>query len=166
MPEEGMTVDIAGLDELEKALENLAVTESRKIVRAGLYAGSTEIVSTMCAAGAGVPGEPGQLLREKGHWSKSTRMTRGDALAGVVHVHPKGSLPEEHTGMGSPDFFYQPKGKKYKRTLAYLVKLMELGGSGGWYKGPRFPIMTATFSSSKEKYIDRVIAVIRERLKL
>ena len=166
MPDDTMTVSIEGLEELEKALESLSGTESRKIVRAGLYAGSVSIVTSMTQAGSSVPGEPGQMLGDKSHWSKSTRMTRGDELAGVVHVKPKGALSEEHTGTGNPKFVYQPKGKKYKRSLAYLVKLMELGGSGGRYTGSRFPIMTSTFSSNKETYIERVIAVIRERLKL
>lgn len=165
MPDD-MTVEIEGLDELEAALEKLAGTESRSIVRAGLYAGSTAIVESMTSAGGSVPGEPGQKLGDKHNWSKSTRMTRGDELGGVVHVRPKGSLDELHTGEGSPKTYFQPKGKKYKRSLAYLVKLMELGSGGGKYDGPRFPIMTATFSSNKDSYLERIIGVIRERLKL
>lgn len=166
MAEEVMTVSIEGLEELEKALTNLAGTESRKIVRAGLYAGSTEIVASMTAAGGSAPGEVGQALSDKSNWSKSTRITRADELGGEVHVRPKGALDELHTGMGSPKTYYQPKGKKYHRSLMYLVRLMELGGSGGKYSGSRFPIMTSTFSTNKDTYIARVISVIRERLKL
>ena len=53
MPDDDMTVSIEGLEELEKNLEALAGTECRKIVRAGLYAGSTAIASRSAAARAG-----------------------------------------------------------------------------------------------------------------
>lgn len=159
-----ITVSIDGLEELERRLTDMATADSRKIVRAGLYAGSAAIVESMVGAGGSIPGEPGQLLSDKHSWSKSTRMTRGDELAGIVHVKPKGALSEEHTGEGSPKHTFQPKGKKYHRSLKYLVKLMELGGSGGNYNGPRFPIMTATFASNKDAYISRVIERIREGL--
>ena len=93
-------------------------------------------------------------------------MLRGDELAGQVKVRPTGALPEIHTGEGSTRFMYQPKGKKYHRSLKYMVRLLEGLSGGGVYHGIRNPFMTSYFDSNHEKFVERVIEVIKERLKL
>ena len=158
-------IKVTGLSELQAALEKLGKDEGRAIVREGLKAGGTAMQEAMMEmSSSAVHGEPGVFLSQKSSWSRSVRMTRGDELAGVTRVRPKGSLPETHTALG---IGMQKKGTKYHRSLIYLVKLLEFGPSGGLPRGQgKFPVMTAGFESNQDKFLARVINVIRDRLKL
>lgn len=160
---EDFTVEITGLSELQANLEKLGTDEARAIVKEGLQAGGKDLQKAMVEGATSVKGEPGELLRSTSSWSRRVSMTRGDDLAGVVRVGPKGHLSKTHTAKGGG---MQPKGNVYKRSLAYIVKLLELGGRDPAYNlGRSFP-MTGGFESHKDELLDRIISVIRERLKL
>ncbi len=84
----------------------------------------------------GVHGEPGDLLRNTKSWKMRYKYIR-NAFTRHVKISATGTLSEEHKGTGRG---IQPKGKIYHRSLAYLVKLMELGSGGGNYTGQRYSI--------------------------
>jgi hypothetical protein len=161
MSDDTISVDVLGLPELMSKLDDLATNEAKKIVRAGVAAGATEIVKGMTDVAGMAPGEIGELLSQKSSWKKSTRSSRGDDLAATATVRPKGTLPDLHVGTGRG---IQPKGNRYYRSLAYLVRLLEFGSSG--YKGKRAPVMTAGYEASKGNVLDAIAEKIRERLKL
>jgi hypothetical protein len=103
------------------------------------------------------------MLRDTDNWSKRVKMTRGDELAGVVRVGPRGSLPEQHKGTGRG---MQGRGRLYQRSLAYLVKLMEFGGGKPSENIGRSHPMTSGFESHKDNMLAAIIERIKERLKL
>jgi hypothetical protein len=154
-------INVTGFKELQAALEKLGGDEARAIVREGLKAGAIALQDAMMIGSSTLKGEAGAMLRERSSWSKSVRM-KGD-LVGVTRVRPKGSLPEIHTGTGKG---MQGKGVRYRRSLAYLVKIAEFGGghpADNW--GRHFP-MTSGYESNIGSILDRVISVIKERLKI
>jgi len=158
MSDETITVDVLGLPELMSKLEDMATNEAKNIVRAGVGAGATAIVKGMTETGSMAGGEVGELLSQTSSWKKSTRSSRGDELSAVATVKPKGSLPHLRVGTGHG---IQPKGNRYHRSLAYLVRLLELGPAA-----KRAPVMTAGYEASKGNVLDAIADKIRERLGL
>lgn len=159
-----VTINIEGLDQLQDALKKLAGEQSRVIVKEGLSQGGDALRNAMqvnCASS--LTGEPSRVAAQQSSWSKSTRMESD--IAGVVRVGPKGKLIDLHVSRGKGR---QPLGKIYRRTLAYLLKLAEFGSSGGKERGGirhSMP-MTKGFEMYKGAVLERVIAVIREKLPL
>jgi len=154
--------EVKGLKELQAKLEELGTTEARTIVREGLKAGGAALQQAMVEGSTSVPGEPGQLLRSTTSWSKRVTMLK-DALAGIVRVRPKGELSHTHTSKGHG---MQPKGHRYHRSLAYLVKLAEFGGNDPAYNVGKSHPMTSGFESHQDGLLNAIIATIKERLKL
>ena len=157
---DGITVNVQGLDKLQAALEDLGDKQAKAIVRDGIRAGGKAAVEAFVQSAAGVHGEPGDLLRNPKSWKMRYKSIRA-ALAGSVKISATGSLPEQHKGTGRG---IQPKGKIYRRSLAYLVKLLELGSAGGTYRGQRYPVMTSGFETSRSTILDRIIGVIQQKL--
>jgi hypothetical protein len=161
MAGEYVTCEIKGLDELQRKLSDMG-KECKPIVREGLKAGASEFQNGIMEMGGGVGGELGAQLGVRKTWKIKTKV-RSDEVAGTATVQPTGSLPELHHSFGHGK---QPKGKWYHRSISYMVKLMEFGGGGGDYHGPRLAVMTGGFESSRNRALDAVIAKIKERLKL
>lgn len=162
---EDVTVEITGLSELEDALERLGGEQARTITKEGLKQGGVALQEAMMVeCSADVKGEARQLLTQKSGWSKSVKM-EGD-LSGRVRVGPKGSLVELHVARGHGR---QPKGHIYRRSLKYLVKLMEFGGNSDDARAlnvGRTAPMTRGFEVYKGAVLERVIAVIKDLLQL
>ena len=156
-----VTCEIKGLDELQRKLTDMG-KEAKPIVREGLKAGAAEFQNGIMGMGEGVGGELGAQLGDRKTWKIRTKL-RSDEVAGTATVQPTGSLPELHHSLGNGK---QPKGKWYRRSIAYMVKLMEFGSGGGEYHGPRRAVMTGGFESSKDIALQAVIAKIKERLHL
>jgi hypothetical protein len=156
-----ITVEITGLSELQDRLEEMATTDAKAIVRDGLSQGGEALRSGMQVEGATSKGEIGQALSQKANWSKSIKM--GDELSGVVRVSPKGALPDLHVARGGG---MQSKGHIYRRSLAYIVKMLEFGGRDPAGNLGRSAPMTRGFETYKSAALERLIAVIKDRLKL
>jgi len=155
-------VSMTGLSELQAALENLGGTEAKAIVRDGLSQGGDALRVAMMVQGASAKGEVGTALQQKTSWSKATHMD--DDLAGTVRVGPKGALPDLHVARGGG---MQPKGKLYRRSLNYIVRLLEFGGRDpAGNLGPRTMPMTTGYETYKGAVLEKVVAVIKERLGL
>ena len=158
-----ITVNISGLDALQSALEQLGGGDARAIVKDGLSQGGDALRSAMqVSSSASFTGEPARVAAQKSSWSKSTRVAD---LAGTVRVAPKGSLPDLHVSLGKGR---QPKGRIYRRSLAYLLRLAEFGTSGGKQRGgiKRSMPMTRGFEQYKSAVLEKVVEVIKQRLKL
>jgi hypothetical protein len=159
---EDFEITITGLSELQAKLEELGTVDAKAIVRDGLNQGGEALRSGMMIEGSTNKGEIGQALRQKDHWSKSIRM--GDELSGTARVGPKGSLPDLHVARGGG---MQPKGNIYRRSLNYIVRLLEFGGRNpAGNLGPRTMPVTRGFEVYKSAALERVITVIKDRLKL
>jgi hypothetical protein len=160
MADDTITVQVNGLDQLQAALEELGDKQAKAIVRDGARAGGRAAVDAFVQSAAGVHGQPGDLLRSPKSWKMRYKSIRGE-LAGSVKISATGSLPPLHKGTGRG---IQPKGKLYQRSLAYLVKLLELGSAGGSYRGQRYPVMTSAFDSHRDNILDRIISVVQQKL--
>ncbi len=157
-----VTVNVQGLSDLQTALENLRDVEAKKIVRQGLNKGGDALRNGMqVQASQSAKGQIGRVLGKQESWSKRIKMD--EDRAGRVFVGPKGSLPDLHRARGGG---MQPKGSIYRRSLNYLVKLMEFGGreARAANVGHTMP-MTRGFAIYRAAVLQRVVDVIRERLK-
>jgi len=166
---EDVEVSITGLSELQTALENLAGKEAKAIVRDGLSQGGDTLREEMMdECSRDLKGEPSTVAGQKSSWSKSTRM--GDELSGTTRVAPKGKLVRLHKALHHKVWHkgMQPFGAFYFRSLNYLLRLAEFGAQGGKERGliPRSAPMTRGFEGGKGRVLDKVVAVIRERLHL
>jgi hypothetical protein len=159
---EDIEVTITGLSDLQDSLERLGTVEAKAIVKQGLSEGGEAFRGAMMIEGSTNKAELGQALGQKANWSKSVKL--GEELSGRVRVAPKGSLPDLHVARGGG---MQPKGHIYRRSLAYIVKMMEFGGRDARAAnvGRTAPI-TRAFETYKGAVLERVIAIIRERLNL
>ena len=160
MSNDAVTCEVKGLDQLQAALEDLGDKQAKAIVRDAARAGGQVAVAAFVQSAGGVHGEPGELLRNPKSWKMRYKSVK-DALAGSVTIRATGTLPETHKGTGRG---IQPKGRLYHRSLAYLVKLLELGSGGGEYRGQKYPVMTSAFESSQQTILDRIISVIQQKL--
>jgi hypothetical protein len=155
-------VKITGLSELQAKLEELATTDARAIVKDCLNAGAIELKTAMVEGSHSVPGEPGAMLRDTSNWSKRVKMEKED-LAGTVRVGVKGSLPDTHTSKGHGTI---PKGNRYRRSLAYILRLLEFGGRDPAYNLGHSHPMTSGFESHQSELLAAIVARIKTRLKL
>ncbi|HUC30019.1 MAG TPA: hypothetical protein VMR80_10560 [Candidatus Acidoferrum sp.] len=160
MSNDAVTCEVKGLDQLQAALEDLGDKQAKAIVRDATRAGGKAAVDAFVQSAGGVHGEPGEMLRNPMSWKMRYKSIR-DALAGSVKISATGTLPETHKGTGRG---IQPKDRLYHRSLAYLVKLLELGSGGGAYRGQRYPVMTSAFDSNQQNILDKMIAVIQAKL--
>jgi len=152
---ENFSCEVTGLDKLQAALEDLGDKQAKAIVRDATRAAGKDCVQALVESSGGVHGEPGDLLRDPKSWKMRYRSIKGE-LAGSVKIFATGSLPKERVGTGKGK---QPKGRLYHRSLAYLVKLMELGPTG-----QRYPVMTSAFDSHASNFIDKIVQVIQQKL--
>jgi hypothetical protein len=156
-----ITVEITGLSDLQDRLEELAKVDALAIVRDGLDEGGEALRSGMMIEGSTNKGEIGRALRQKSNWSK--RITMGDELSGTARISPKGSLPALHVARGGG---MQSKGHIYRRSLKYIVKMLEFGGRNPAENLGHSAPMTRGFEVYKNAALERVIDVIKQQLQL
>ncbi len=159
---EDFSIEVLGMDALQAKLEELGGNEAKTIVRDGLKEGGEALRGAMQVQGGANKAELGKALSDQRNWSKSVKM--GDELSGTVRVGPKGSLVDIHVARGGG---MQPKGRIYRRSLKYIVKMMEFGGhdARALNVGQTMP-MSRGFSLYKDAILERIISVIKERLHL
>ncbi len=149
-----VTVEIKGLDALQKKMEELPRDVAKKGIRQSLRAGG-KIISAAMAAMA--PSDTGFLAK---HFGIRTKMYSGE-LAGSVFVGPEGRIDyPESSG-------YREKvtssGKKYKVGrigVAAVARYLEFGTS----KMAKHPFMTQAFEVHKENALNAIIKKLRDYL--
>lgn len=148
MSDDLVTVEVKGLDELQKALEELVDTDGSKYVRQAVRAGAV-VVKDQIVQNA--PKDSG-LLAE--HIDVKTRKQRGEALAVSALIGPN-SKEVIHPQTGG-------KTSGLRRTAQFITRMLEFGSK----KMSKKPFMTQAFESSKTKALDRMVETLREKLGL
>jgi HK97 gp10 family phage protein len=167
MPET-VTVNITGLDELQKKLEEELPKDARLALRIALSAGAGDIKSAMVdAAPVEADGENAGFLRD--HLKVKT-IIRRDELAGVAIVGATEAVYPGRAGKQGRVSFKTASGKLVdfvskhagQVTAARVARFLEFGTS----KMSAKPFMTPAYESTKETAFNHVVAKLREVLKL
>lgn len=143
-----VSIEVKGLDELQKALEDLVDKDGNKYVRAAVNAGGNVVKDRIVQ---NAPKDSGLLAD---HIDKRTRKQKGEALAISALIGPN-SKEVIHK---------QAKGKTsgLPRTAAAIAKMLEFGTK----KMPKKPFMSQAWESSKQEALDALVAKLREKLGL
>jgi HK97 gp10 family phage protein len=149
MADDLVTVEVKGLDELQRALEELVDKDGTKYVRAAVRAGATVVRNEMAQQ---APKETGFTSE---HIDIKTKKQRGEALAVSALIGPNSKLIR-------PADQDRTKGKTagLPRTASFIAKVLEFGRRG------RKPFMTQAWESSKTKALDAIVAKLKEKLGL
>jgi HK97 gp10 family phage protein len=138
MANDGITVEIKGLDQLQKALEELPQKVAKRGVRQALRAGAEPIKDEMVAL---APKDSGFMSE---HLDVKTRLMRNE-LAGTAYIGPNGKQ-------------VYPRNPKWPaRTAALVAKWLEFGTRLMAKK----PFMTQAFETKKQTALDAIIAKLK-----
>lgn len=151
MAEEFLEVKITGLDEVQKALEELPEKVARKNLRAALKAGANVIKAGQMAMA------PHDTGFEQEHIDIRTRL-RGDELAGTAYIGPNRKIvrPERLNKAAK-------SGKPWRQWTAEMVaKFFEFGTS----KMAKKPFLTQGYENSKERAVEVVVQFLKDKLGL
>lgn len=158
-----VTVNIKGLDELQKALEAKG-KEARLAVRVALNAGGGDVKREM-QDGAPVEdgGENNGFLKE--HISVKVRM-RGQTQ-GTAYIGPSTAAYPNRSQKPHTVSFVTRTGRKisftaWKVTAAMVGRFLEFGTR----RMPAHPWITRAWERSKGKALEHVVAKLKETLKL
>ncbi len=146
-----IVVTISGLDQLQKALEELPQKVAKKDLRAALKAGANVIKQATMAL---IPVETGF---EQSHIDIRTRL-RSDELAGTAWVGPNSKIvrPERIGKVGR-------NGKPWRAWSAAMIgRFLEFGTS----RKSKNPVFTQGFEVSKSAAVDAVAQKLRDLLGL
>lgn len=149
MAEEPVTVEVKGLDELQKALEGLVDKDGTKYVRAAVRAGATVVKDEMAKQ---APKETGFTSE---HIDVKTKKQRGEALAVTALIGPNSKVIR-------PKDADRQKGKTagLPRTASFIAKMLEFARRG------RKPFVTQAWESSKGKALEAMVDKLKEKLGL
>ena len=147
-----VTVQISGLEELQKALEQLADKTGTQTVRAAARAGGTVIKNEMVLQ---APHGETNTLADPKNFTVGTRKQTGEPLAVTALIGPNNRKIIYPRTVG--------KTKGIPRTAAFISKLLEFGSAT---RSAKKAFITAAFEVSKNKAVDRVIEVLKEKLNL
>lgn len=150
-----VTVEIKGLEELQKALEELPRKVATKGMRAALKDGAEPIREAMVA---NAPKHTGFLSEHFG-----TKISiRRDELAGSAFIGPQGKVDYPLDENGTYRIVKDESGKIIakvgKKAVATVARFLEFGTS----KMAAHPFMTISFESMKSVALDRIIARLRD----
>jgi HK97 gp10 family phage protein len=150
-----VTVDIQGLDELQKALEALGRDVATKVVRDGLKAGAAPLMEEMAAQ---APKDTG-LLAE--HFTVHTKSIK-DNIAAVAFVGPDSKID------------YPDADGSYRIKLTKAGKAKEVGSISvasvarflefGTVKMKKNPFITRAFEAKKGAAMQAIIDTIKKAL--
>ncbi len=143
-----VSVEVKGLDELQRALEALQDADGTKFVRASVRAGAVVVKDQMVE---NAPKDSG-LLAE--HIDVKTRKQRGTALAVSALIGPnsKTIIHEQDGG----------KTSGLRRTAQFITRMLEFGSK----KMSKRPFMTQAWEQSKTKALDAMVEKLKEKLGL
>lgn len=162
------SIEIHGIDEINAKLEEMTVKAERSVLREGMKAAADVVTGAMQAEGSAAPGEIGEALADPGSWSRSISIRAGHSAE--TKIGPKGALPEVHVGRGATKtktgWRGQPKGSRYRRSLQYLIKLMEFGGQDNAANLPKSNPMSTGFQKSQDNAVQAFITNLKDSLDL
>jgi HK97 gp10 family phage protein len=147
-----LEIKIDGLDKLQDALLKLEPAKAKAALRAALKAGADPIKQDMAQS---APYESGILEENIG----TKLSTAGSSeLRGAAFIGPtgKGKYPAQGAGGGLR------KKKRSAMPVATIARFLEFGTS----KMAARPFMTQAFERQKGNALERIIAVIKEKLGL
>ena len=154
---EYVTVEIKGLAELQKALENKKERAAKVCVGKALRAGATVMRDAIVAL---APHSTGFLAS---HFGIRVSLRR-DALAGSAFVGPQGKVDYPLEGLeGGYKSIKNKKGKVTKIgriAVATVARFLEFGTS----RMAKKPFMTSAFESTKQKSVDAMTEKLKELL--
>jgi HK97 gp10 family phage protein len=163
-----VTVNIKGLAELQKKLEQELPKDARLALRVALNAGAGDFKNAMVAAApVESEGENSGFLRD--HIKTKVTLRRND-LAGTALVGPTTDAYPGREGKQGHVEFRTVTGKKISFdskhagavTASRVARFLEFGTS----KMSQHAFMTPAFESSKESALSHIIAKIKEALKI
>jgi len=141
-----ITVTISGLDELQAQLEALDDKMARKATREAVREGGKVVQAEMVQQ---APKDTGIMAE---HIDVKTRGVSGEARAVSAFIGPNGKeIIHPQTGGSTAGL---------PRTAAFIAKLLEWGG----VKMPKNPFLTAAWESSKNRALDAIIDMLKQRL--
>jgi HK97 gp10 family phage protein len=140
-----ITVNISGLDDLQKALEAIDDKLATKVIRDAVRAGGQEVKAEM------VTMAPKDTGWESEHIDVKTSKVKGEARAVSAFIGPNGKVVRPRDG---------GKTQGLPRTASFLGLLQEFGSA----TRAKHPWLTASWEISKDRALDRIIDVLRERL--
>lgn len=149
---DAVTVEIKGLDVLQKQLEGLAENVAKKGIKGALGAGGAVIRDGMVEL---APEDTGFL---KEHFGMRIKMMSED-LAGSVFIGPEGKV--DYPRRGATGVGPQLPGTVTKKgrtvSVASVARYLELGTS----KTGKHPFMTQAFESKKGNALDAIIGALK-----
>ena len=151
---ETVTVQIKGLDELQRTMEQMPRDLAKKGIRQALREGGKVISAAMARM---APSDTGFLAK---HFGIRTKMYKQD-LAGSAFIGPEGRIDyPENNGYREK---VSSSGKKYKVGrvgVAAVARYLEFGTS----KMAKRPFMTQAFESHAETAFEAMTRKLREYL--
>lgn len=148
MADDGITVEIQGLEDLQKALEELVDKAGTQVVRDAVRAGGAVVKQEMVQQ---APRDSG-LLAE--HFSVKTAKQKGEPLAVSAFIGPS----------AKPVIYPRDDGKTagMPRSASVIARLLEFGSA----VRAKHPFLTAAWETSKTRALDAMIQKLREKLGL
>lgn len=150
-----VTVNIKGLDELQKKLEEVPRKISRRILKTALKNAAKLMIQAMAAM---APKDTGFLAE---HFGMRIKLERGD-IAGSAFVGPEGKIdyPNEDGGYRQK---VSAKGKHFNIGRIPVVAVARFLEFGTRFMTKR-PFMTQAFETTKERALNTIIEEIKTAL--
>ncbi len=153
---DNVTVNITGLEDLQRKLEEIAHNVAKRGVRQALRAGALPVREAMAA---GAPKESGFLSEDI---DIRTRMEK-DELAGEAFIGPN-SKAVYPTGEAARELA-RKLGQRFvqgaARTAALVARFLEFGTT----RMAKRPFMTQAWETSKQSALDAIIQKLKDNLK-
>lgn len=159
-----VTINIKGLDELQKVLEEIPKKVANKVLREDLQGAADYQKDAMVAA---APYRTGFLSE---HFGSRVSIHSGE-VAGSAYVGPEGHMYYPHEGVD--EFGSKKEGDEWRRVatgkhavkgglvpVASVARFLEFGTS----RMPPKPFMTQAFDSSKDALLTKIVEGIKSAL--
>jgi hypothetical protein len=154
---EVVTVEVEGLDQLERALEEMPGKLAKKSIRRALFAGATIFKQTILRL---APRKTGFMAD---HFGIKIQKTRGDDLAATAYIGPQGKIDYPDTDGGyRTKVLKNGKIKKVGRiAVASVVRFLTFG----WSKKPAGdPFFINSFDIAKEQVLEETTKILAEEI--
>ena len=161
------SIEITGIEAINAALEEMTVKAERSVLREGMKAAADVVTGSLQAEGSKAPGEIGDALADPGSSTRSISIRSGHSAE--TKIGPKGALPEVHVGRGATKtekgWRGQPKGSRYRRSLFYLLEMMEgLRTRDNAKNLPQSHPMSTGFQKSQSNAVQAFITNLKDKL--
>jgi hypothetical protein len=163
------SIEITGIEAINAKLEEMTVKAERSVLRDGMKAAADVVIGNLQAEGSAAPGEIGEILADPASWSRSISIRAGHSAE--TKIGPKGALPEIHVGRGATKTVSgwrgQPKGSRYRRSLFYLLEMMEgIRTKDNAANLPQSHPMSTGFQRSQSNAVQAFITNLKDKLGL